>query len=884
MKGKTELRRAVDELHGLPVLPRVAGEVLTAAGRKLSPPSDLAPLFLKDPALTASALRLSASSPFEHDTVRFEDRLRGLDQAALTGLVFDSVVGNDPAQSAEYLRFGLHSLACALLASHLADQVGGVDRETAYLAGLLHDIGRLVLLQSADPEYAHILHQARHEQSSLLTLERQLLEVDHTVVGKWVAEKWRFPAPLVQAIWFHHHPLGILDGTIYPVRLIDVIAVANAMSHTLPGAGDGQSADLEPSEARLARLGLVAADLGVVREKAALDLSKHLDLFRPLADRQDQSRALRRVLGTALHSGEGLSGQVQSLRRTNQAYRVLHELNVRATPGLPLNELLDLCAQALRSGLEAESGVCLIADPSGAFVYGKTWTALDSEIDDLFVHLESGESSGVEGLPEEYQRTLNRLLPGAEHKTWEGAALREPAEQDGLHLAPMSAGSWHVGLVLLPSPCLAGLEPNLASLYANACAAAVLRHRAEEHLRDEAEELASALGAHGATPTQEQRLAAEPPAHLAHMAAGAAHAINNPLTVIAGQAQILLNRLSDPADIRTLTSIIQNTRRASSVLLDLLTFAKPPAPKLEPCLLNFLLHQALEGELPRLKAKNITVNEDYAEGLPRVLIDRRQLDQMLARLLRNAEDAIGANGGRIAIQTRAGEKQGSVRVCVTDTGRGIAPELMTQVFEPFFTTHSRGERSGLGLTVCQALAAQHNGTLLLSSHPGQGTTATLEFPAMHEPAAQPSITVPSPEKPAAAPPPPSTPPARKEHPVILVVDDDEDLRHVIGETLRHRGYDVRTAADGYEALGVVAANAVDLVLLDMHMPRKNGLAVLHDLSTKFAGLPIMVMSGFMSDEEAAEVLRLGARSCLRKPFRVERLLAEIDEVFIAPSR
>lgn len=255
-----------------------------------------------------------------------------------------------------------------------------------------------------------------------------------------------------------------------------------------------------------------------------------------------------------------------------------------------------------------------------------------------------------------------------------------------------------------------------------------------------AETLGTAL--HRAEAQRQRGLQAERLAGLARFAAGAAHEINNPLAVISGRAQLLLSQATAPEQQRSLDTIVQQSRRISKIVSDLMQFARPPEPKWALTGMQHLLHQLVGSMRERLHQKHIVIEEHYADTLPRVRIDRHQIEQALMHGLLNAEHAVEARGGVISLEVRA--VGGRIEIRIGDNGPGIPEGDLARVFDPFFTTKQFHEGStGLGLTVARSVIEAHEGTVSLASRVGEGTTLT--------------ITLPAAEAASAAPPPVETP-------------------------------------------------------------------------------------------------------------------------------
>ena len=217
---------------------------------------------------------------------------------------------------------------------------------------------------------------------------------------------------------------------------------------------------------------------------------------------------------------------------------------------------------------------------------------------------------------------------------------------------------------------------------------------------------------------------AERMAAIGQVGGGIAHELRNPLNVIKTSVYFLLNAKNPTPEKRAehLGRIERQVLLADGVITALSNFARMPAPDLKPVSARRVVEEALEANPP---PPGVAVVHDWPADLPAVLADADQLRIVFANLVRNAREAMAA-GGTLTVAGRPGAA-GTVDVTVTDTGGGIAPENLSRVMEPLFTTKARG--IGLGLALARAILEKNRGTLRVASAPGQGTTFTVRLSA-----------------------------------------------------------------------------------------------------------------------------------------------------------
>jgi two-component system NtrC family sensor kinase len=226
--------------------------------------------------------------------------------------------------------------------------------------------------------------------------------------------------------------------------------------------------------------------------------------------------------------------------------------------------------------------------------------------------------------------------------------------------------------------------------------------------------------------TQRQISRSEKLASIGRLAAGIAHEINNPLTGVLMFAHLLQEKEGrDREDTEDLDVIVSETERVRDIVRSLLDFARQSPPSRELLDINSVVRDTLKLVHKQAERGDVAIDERLVDGLPPVLGDRNQLEQVVLNLSLNAIEAM-PDGGRLSVSTRA--RNGSVVVLVRDTGCGIKAENLDRVFDPFFTTKPAGEGTGLGLSVSYGTVRQHGGELTVESREGEGTTMTVVLP------------------------------------------------------------------------------------------------------------------------------------------------------------
>ena len=369
------------------------------------------------------------------------------------------------------------------------------------------------------------------------------------------------------------------------------------------------------------------------------------------------------------------------------------------------------------------------------------------------------------------------------------------------------------------------------------------------------------------------------------LAGGIAHDFNNLLTAILGNTEVALERIPDDPWLReALQRIESTTQRGADLARQLLAYAGKGHFAVKPLDLNRIIQQM--GELLTVSiSKKVALCYDLQPGLPPVEADSAQFQQVVMNLVINASEAIGDQPGTVTLRTRGVEysqvdlSEGFpgqvlepglfVRMEVEDDGCGMDAETIGRIFDPFFSTKFTGR--GLGLSAMLGIVRGHRAGIHVESLPETGTTFILLFPASE------ATVFSEPERPEAP------------HPVtgtVLVADDEAIIRELAREALEAAGLEVIEARDGQEAVDLFRewAGRVDLVLLDMTMPRMGGAEAFRLIRQMAPSARILLTSGYTQQESLDALADLTPDGFLQKPFRIRDLVAKVRDVMARQKR
>lgn len=386
---------------------------------------------------------------------------------------------------------------------------------------------------------------------------------------------------------------------------------------------------------------------------------------------------------------------------------------------------------------------------------------------------------------------------------------------------------------------------------------------------------------------EQQVLQAQKLDSLGTLAGGVAHDFNNMLTAILGNADLALQRLSEHAPARTnLREIELGARRAADLATQMLAYSGKGKFNIEPIRLNEFVEEMLHLFQVSI-SKNAVLKFNFADDLPVIVADASQVRQVLMNLVTNASDAIEESRGVISVSTGAmhcddaylkntnvmtwdpiAQKEHSglyVYAEIADTGCGISREAVSKIFDPFYTTKLAGR--GLGLAATLGIMRGHGGALKVYTEEENGSTFKVLFPVSKSVTSEPptsSETELYPEQP-------------KLSGTVLLVDDEHSLR-VLGQRMMERlGLTVITAADGYEALNTYQQykDEIDLVLLDLTMPRMDGHEAFRELRAIDENVQVVLCSGYSEHVISDKFVGKGLASFLQKPYNSRDLIAAI---------
>lgn len=698
----------------LPSLPHLLLKLIDACNRSEVSFKDIANIIVKDPALTGKILRMVNSAHFG-----IPRKIRRLDQAvgvlgieAIKNIAISSSIYEAFQQTPKNTEFNLkhfwwHSLRCALLSRRLAQEAHYPNPEEAFLVGLMHDIGRLLLWMNFTAEYADLLRRYRGRPELVVTGERRLV-ADHATVGAGLLEYWNLDTLLADAIRYHHAKPERIPNAL---PLVQILFMANALA----GADDSPNwAGLAPilSALKVSQttvpplLAQVDEDIADIAQSLGIDIEAPATATaEPTAsDREKYAELIRYAEQSAL-----LFTALRNLVGADTEAEVVREMQV-----------------ALATLFDFSKPLFFIMDPEQQHLVAE-WTAPGTELEEhspLMIPL-SVQDSLVLSCCRKHSLTSSFDLDPRRLSILDQQIIRHTGK-DGMVCQPLVRGGEALGVIVI------GLDGDEFQLL----------NGNKEMLSLFADQAATSLSAITARRTRQQAIQDERLEAFTGLARKIVHEVNNPLGLIKNYLKILALKLGEQQISQDEIRIVnEEIDRVSEILGGLNTLSERKVVHTEAVNINQLIAQLckIAGE-PLLANSNIEIDLRLARDLPPVKADRNALRQVFVNLIKNAAEAM-STGGHLRIMTRCvGKGCGAdpgpagadsarrVEIVVADDGPGIPEAIRSSIFEPYVSS-KKGPHSGLGLAIVHNIIKDLDGSITAESSIGQGTRFVVLLPA-----------------------------------------------------------------------------------------------------------------------------------------------------------
>jgi putative nucleotidyltransferase with HDIG domain len=729
----------LSQLESLPTLPAVAVRLIQLTVDRHTGAKQVINLIESDPSLTAKILKLArrADSGIRPEAARTVERavvMLGFDtirNAVLSIKVFEAFGPEaDPQAAGPFNRqdFWKHSLAVGCAAKLLAGSLSAkIDPEEAFVCGLLHDLGKVALDTILPKSYVRVIDIARAEHTAISDVENRLLGVDHTLVGKRLGVRWGLPESIVTSMWLHHQDPEMLPRAVPGRDYARLVYLADLMAREHRIGFSGNCVFGHGAKALAGRMGIAEQDYERALQRLAEDIELRADLLglRRVTQNTLYLRALAEANAELGRLNEQHDRANRQLQRRSRYLDILAELNESLARRPDLASLCGLCAKGLCQALEAAGGAVLAVDKGGLCAVGYF---ADGHVGECWSRVQPAEPflpfAEAAAASRHFRPRLvsagDPLLTACEEylpagPTW---LIQLDSETEWNCVAILAAPTERVNQWEAEGKDLDALQASLRLALRQAIAA--------QHAQELAESLAEqARKLHESEPRKIRQRSLD---IVAEMAAGAGHEMNNPLAIISGRAQLLKGKIGDSDNAKAVETIVEQARRCSLIVSELMSFAKPAPARPGRLLLPPLLGAALRQWAEKNGLSWTQAHADLPQELPEVLFDREHLAAILQEILDNSLQAAGPDSSQLRVNCRAKASDEFVVLGISDNGPGMSPDVLAKALLPFFSYRPAGRRRGLGLSRAYRLAELNGGDLWLESLPTEGTTVYVRLP------------------------------------------------------------------------------------------------------------------------------------------------------------
>jgi HD-like signal output (HDOD) protein/signal transduction histidine kinase len=710
----------------LPAMPQILVKLLAHLQADDLGMPELAALVSQDAGMTGKILAVANSSAYHRAgrQVNLEQSMVSLGTDMIKTLVIsDSVFqtfNSFPNSGATDLRaFWKNSLTAAVLARELARRLEYSQPEEAYLAGLLHNVGRLALLATAPKEYG--FNFTARDDEDLCAVEQRTMQITHAEAGAWLIERWQLDSFLADSVLYHHEPSERLEAAHPLIRIVRAAHVLSSHPHDDALVDEARAlVGLAPSEPEA----LLAAAARQV-EKSAIHLG--IDLAGA-----DDIPALPAYAPPAPVDPvqQRLNEEMRSLVLVSELGHMFARQQLEKKGGGGEGGLLESMTRSARILFDFENAVVLLENPTGQALVGAP-TANQQRIAEFAVPLAKGGAVA--------RAALERRLAFVRR---DGRPLGMPEEQllrilgaESLVCVPLVAGA----------RCLGVLIGGIQGWQVPAC------QKRERFLQSFGSQAATALE----NAMSERGHARRQLAHMAEEYREASrrvvHEVNNPLSIIKNYLSVLDSKLERQEPVSGELSILNEEIDRVSQLVSSLTEVQPsvhvqgtgtaPSADVSRVVDDVLRLFRTTNFVPA----NVEIVVSMQDGAGRIEGDPDILKQILVNLVKNAIEALSASGGRIEIANRGHvnrERRLYLELVVSDTGPGLSREVLANLFSAVKST-KEGAHHGLGLSIVHSLIKKLNGhiacrsgttgtsfEILLPAHAGAGAPAVLPARAL----------------------------------------------------------------------------------------------------------------------------------------------------------
>lgn len=738
MLSKENVYSKIKKTGNLPTLPEILLKLLEACDNENTSLPEIATIISKDPALSFRVLQLvnSAYYGLSRNFINIEQAVIYLGANSIKNIAVTTCIHQvfeakrfNTIKTFKISAFWWHSLMCATLSRRIATKIRYANIDEAYLSGLLHDIGRLILVSTFPEEHKTFLLETEDVWNELWA-EKQLIGITHCEAGAWLVHNWNLNTLIADAIRYHHEPLEQIKEAFL---LIKIVYVSNLLREN---SGDHE----RNLEAGSLLLGLDNDDIESIIEGATeevLQIAENLNITAippGISEKSKKKSGLSRECSDQSPPGQILTEKsndeedYQHNTARSQDVLVSRIKNIALLSGFLENlvqagdseAIVTVFEQSMSILFNIEKVLFFLPDKDGILLKGRT--SATSELQHLSQGLALPVQRSSSQIVKAYRtQSLTYLTAETKHDNLADAQLLSAFRSTTVLLVPVFAHKKSIGVILL------GLPESVKTLPSSDC----------KLVQVIAQQVGLCFFLENMQARKAEEIEIERKAAISMTARKFAHEINNPLGIISNYLTTLRLKLSKENNIQEELGVIgEELHRISTMVNQMDMFSSTVFPEMVLTDVNAVIGDIIHIFKAPLSAASGTVITFIPDSqLPKIMTSKDALKQIIINLLKNAAEAI-VDGGNVVVKTgmllnkpldNEANQSKHIEIVVDDTGPGIPEAVLKNLYKPFVTTKKSGH-SGLGLSIVQKTVKDLGGSISCMSRPNVGTRFSIRLP------------------------------------------------------------------------------------------------------------------------------------------------------------
>ncbi len=693
--------------------------------------TELASIVETDPALVAHLYLAAHDSSvcLDASNISVLDILSSLSIETIRSIFFGIklVTGSESNENVKQLRkrLSINSLAIACCSELVADSIkANVSGRCAYLSALLFNIGKYAFLQEFPKSYEKIVREAAATRASLSSVEHKYFGLDHHLVGKRIAAKMHFGSDIAEAIWLAQTSSALSDNSLELSILTRIVGLSYKIVSSSSYAFSHDVQDNASIEQLAQSLGLDASNLEIIKHR----LQPALEIRIATANIEDQSL-----------DPEYFESFRSSTRRILEENKCLSEENSRLSLDSRYNNFISLFVNEIKDSWNIETIASEFTKSfAKEFNLAHVSLCLLNNIEDGYVNVVTTKGDiasrqnfiKISNADQIYNSTLesNKIFSGSESyfdSIFEKAIPN--VNRAGTKLVCISGKMQKIAWLIfeVSEPALNIFDDAIVRIFETLSKVMSL------HIIKERQEKLSERFVYTLNKLQENQtelVKRNSYSALAEMAAGAAHEFNNPLSVISGRAQLLLQSETDAQKKKMLEQIQTKSDDISDMVKSILSFAQPREAVAKIFSLRELIDESIKYALGKKGLSEISVNLASPAELPKIIGDQDQLTEAVGNIIINAIESYDSGIGEISIELYYIALSNKAGIQISDNGCGMDSSVIANATKPFYSHKQAGRQPGLGLAIAQRLLELNSAQLSIESKPSVGTKVEILIP------------------------------------------------------------------------------------------------------------------------------------------------------------